>query len=728
MTTTTIRYDAEQFLQETPEELVGYPYWAPARLVWQDGKLKKVPFSPETGSYLKANDTAGWTDFFITAEHCLQHRTPAGLLLWQEDEAEQVLVGLDLDDCITDGQLSDLAQKALDTLPTYAERSLRGTGIHFLMWMTRKDVAELQRRYMNKNSSLDTEVYFHARYFIVTGNRMNEHHIQLVRLQDIAWLLQEKPMPSAPRGNPMTAAVSDDDQELLQKAMNARNGEKFRELWYGDTSRYGGDASDADLALMSMLLYWCGGDVDRAVRLFEQSALGQREKWQSRPDYRQRTIQAALETSAAFGRGVNTRGVDENEVDDDAGDATTTVFTSCPDRIVDAGYWYCTGTRPATTIPNGHRTQTVENDAPACQEEPRNTDNMRLICDDYDQVFSGAMIPNGHRSDTNRTWERYQTDIEVIPNGHAHETERTSGLCLSDVSIREAVHEAMRDGVEWRITDVASRFGLSSEAARRHLRILMAEGKVVRVGHGVYQVAGATGADCVTISAFAKMHGISESAAKLRLSRMARTGKAVALGGGRYVLFPAGERVRARVLNVRRGDFGYGDRVLVELDIGRRYPARLIFTPGSAAGTAILRVCGIADVSEAVGRELDCTVVAGERGGKAVYNVVCLFADGAPVWYKGSSPTHDAPAKAERKPENGRRLAEPDEPLLQAVFASIIGETKVEDIFRGVSEHESRFTNFHVVVGRALEVLQERGLIEYGLFGGLYHCYRRVGG
>jgi putative DNA primase/helicase len=64
-------------------------------------------------------------------------------------------------------------------------------------------------------------------------------------------------------------------------------------LWRGDHRGYL-SPSDADLALLGILLFWCGGDAARAEALFGQSALGRRAKWRSRSDYRQRTIVRAL--------------------------------------------------------------------------------------------------------------------------------------------------------------------------------------------------------------------------------------------------------------------------------------------------------------------------------------------------------------------------------------------------------------------------------------------------
>lgn len=82
-----------------------------------------------------------------------------------------------------------------------------------------------------------------------------------------------------------------DNNELIERAKAARNGEKFSRLWAGDTGDYR-SPSEADCALLCLLLHWTNMDADRAEVLFSQSGLA-REKWE-RLDYRRRTIAAAL--------------------------------------------------------------------------------------------------------------------------------------------------------------------------------------------------------------------------------------------------------------------------------------------------------------------------------------------------------------------------------------------------------------------------------------------------
>ncbi len=82
------------------------------------------------------------------------------------------------------------------------------------------------------------------------------------------------------------------DQELIERAKHAKNGDRFARLWVGETSDFGGDHRRADLALCRMLSFWCKGDVEQVDPLFRQSGL-MRDKW-DRPcgamRYGERTI------------------------------------------------------------------------------------------------------------------------------------------------------------------------------------------------------------------------------------------------------------------------------------------------------------------------------------------------------------------------------------------------------------------------------------------------------
>jgi hypothetical protein len=86
-----------------------------------------------------------------------------------------------------------------------------------------------------------------------------------------------------------------EDEEIIQACRAAKNAAKFADLYdYGDVHRYhAGDDSSADASLLEIMAFQTQ-DRPQLERLFSGSALGQREKWRRRADYRQRTITYVL--------------------------------------------------------------------------------------------------------------------------------------------------------------------------------------------------------------------------------------------------------------------------------------------------------------------------------------------------------------------------------------------------------------------------------------------------
>ena len=85
------------------------------------------------------------------------------------------------------------------------------------------------------------------------------------------------------------------DEMIVQKCRVADNAAKFSDLFdRGDVhAHHGGDASVADLALLGIMAFYTQ-DEAQLERLFSSSALGRREKWRQRDDYRRRTISRVL--------------------------------------------------------------------------------------------------------------------------------------------------------------------------------------------------------------------------------------------------------------------------------------------------------------------------------------------------------------------------------------------------------------------------------------------------
>jgi hypothetical protein len=153
--------------------------------------------------------------------------------------------------------------------------------------------------------------------------------VELVSVRDAAWdpddldrllpPLPEKAKAEAPAATP-GPALSMDDQDIIERARNARNGSRFIALFdRGDMSAYTdaehpeGNHSSADIGLCNMLAFWTRehGQLDR---IFRQGAL-YREKWNevhySDGDrYGDHTIQNALDYVQTWYDGGNDLGYD----------------------------------------------------------------------------------------------------------------------------------------------------------------------------------------------------------------------------------------------------------------------------------------------------------------------------------------------------------------------------------------------------------------------------------
>ena len=119
------------------------------------------------------------------------------------------------------------------------------------------------------------EIYDSGRNFTVTGQQISRSSVHIenrqVQLDEFLDDIFPSQVITPAIANPTLLFTS--DEELIERAKTAKNGDRFARLWAGDTSDFGGDHSRADLALCRMLSFWCKGDLDRVDRLFRQSGL-----------------------------------------------------------------------------------------------------------------------------------------------------------------------------------------------------------------------------------------------------------------------------------------------------------------------------------------------------------------------------------------------------------------------------------------------------------------------
>jgi hypothetical protein len=271
------------------------------------------------------------------------------------------------------------------------------------------------------------EMYDSGRYLTVTGARIEDSPADVRQVNDeIGDVHAEHITDDEPAGSvDRTAQESRNSQtdlgrdELLERARNADNSEKFRRLWNGETSGYP-SPSEADLALCGMLAFWTGGDRQRIADLFRQSGLC-REKWE-RDDYRERTIGKALEGRTEFYDPDSARSdvYSQDAVGDyernDGGGMTALFIKGCGKCGIDSG-------RVATIVHNGEkRTVSVGSVIPDDADIGEAVLAFQREADQLDGVDKQAVIGYAVLFDLRDRGEFFETPSDRLYYFHEPET------------------------------------------------------------------------------------------------------------------------------------------------------------------------------------------------------------------------------------------------------------------------------------------------------------------
>jgi hypothetical protein len=224
---------------------------------------------------------------------------------------------LDLDDCLSaDGKTwMPHAREVCKSLPGAAiEVSQSGRGLHIVG----RGAVPTERRTKSKCNRV--ELYTHGRFMAEGGHGWqgdpDTDHTAAVAALCAQYLAPNGDGPHVAPAQWTDSPVPEwsgpeDDDELIAKALASRpgpaavfgGGVTFRQLWEADADALGTrwpdgggrawDCNGADAALCQHLAFWTGKDCDRIQRLMWRSGL-YREKWETRPDYVQRTILGAV--------------------------------------------------------------------------------------------------------------------------------------------------------------------------------------------------------------------------------------------------------------------------------------------------------------------------------------------------------------------------------------------------------------------------------------------------
>ncbi|EEM99639.1 hypothetical protein bthur0014_57110 [Bacillus thuringiensis IBL 4222] len=224
----------------------------------------------------QANNRNTWSSFEMVVEKYKQGGYDGiGFVFSKQDD----YVGIDLDKCCVDGELSELARDIMSIVPSYTEYSPSGNGIHII---TKGKIPLRGPGTGKKVPSIGLEVYRHTRYFTFTGDSINNNHVE-ESTENLKVLFQKyiekKEVPAASK-IPSVSKGSNrsnlSNSELWERMFNSKNGGAIKDLFCGVLIN--GDHSSTDMALANHLAFWTDKDAAKMDTMFRESAL-MRDKW-----------------------------------------------------------------------------------------------------------------------------------------------------------------------------------------------------------------------------------------------------------------------------------------------------------------------------------------------------------------------------------------------------------------------------------------------------------------
>ncbi|HDR7391248.1 TPA: DNA primase [Bacillus toyonensis] len=260
---------------QIPTELKNTPHWILWRSEVRNGKKTKVPYQIN-GEMAQSNNKRSWSTFPTIIKFYEQGGYDGIGFMFSKDDP---FVGIDIDHCIQEGALTDLAEDVIEILNSYTEYSPSGDGIHIIAKGTLPLKGPGTGR---KNVDLGLEVYRHGRYFTFTGECLEQKNVE-DRTEELKVLfnkyLKEKPKPEKKQST--TSFEREDitslsNAELWERMFDSKSGAAIKDLFQG--MLINGDHSSTDMALCNHLAFWTDKDAAKMDSMFRDSSL-LREKW-----------------------------------------------------------------------------------------------------------------------------------------------------------------------------------------------------------------------------------------------------------------------------------------------------------------------------------------------------------------------------------------------------------------------------------------------------------------
>ncbi|MFJ7753190.1 phage/plasmid primase, P4 family [Peribacillus muralis] len=255
-----------------PEELKQTNQWVLWKSEERNGKKTKVPYQAN-GNMAQSNNRRTWSTFHSVVNTYINGNYDGIGFMFSKDDP---FVGVDLDNCVIDGECSDLAEEITEMMDSYTEFSPSGEGIHIIV----KGDLPIEKGTGKKSTAHNLEVYRHGRYFTFTGNSTNIPDI-VERTDELGLMFKkyfsdEEKKVKTLRKSTKNSIENLSNKELWEKMFRSKNGPSIRALFNGELIN--GDHSASDLAISNHLAFWTDKDATKMDSMFRESSLI-REKW-----------------------------------------------------------------------------------------------------------------------------------------------------------------------------------------------------------------------------------------------------------------------------------------------------------------------------------------------------------------------------------------------------------------------------------------------------------------
>lgn len=270
-----------QLFNNIPDELKAYKQFLCWKLEDRGGKKPaKVPYDVKTGKLAKVNDPSTWTSFEKAREAVKAgFYSGLGFVLSSDDP----FCFIDIDDAKGDQEILARQKRIVDSINSYTEHSPSMTGLHIIA----------KGKVVSGRKRDAIEIYSNLRYMTITGNVYKRLPItdQNEKVNALHREMGKSTVNPKAEIEPDRAPTAS-DQRILEIATNAKNGDKFDKLFAGNWEGDYPSQSEADYALMNILVFY-SDSVEQVARLFRQSALGKRKK-ANRTDHVEDTIRRLI--------------------------------------------------------------------------------------------------------------------------------------------------------------------------------------------------------------------------------------------------------------------------------------------------------------------------------------------------------------------------------------------------------------------------------------------------